>query len=110
MNGKLNVIHNMYCSISSFHFCAKSNIMLRFHKPKVKMEARVKNSKNIDSSRKIAPLTDKSYEQQLPIWNLRPCKSLFTRFDFLFLHILVTLMEANLSTKMQMCPTAIHMI
>ena len=46
--------------------------MLRFHKPKVKMEARVKNSKNIDSSRKIAPLTDKSYEQQLLIWNLQP--------------------------------------
>ena len=104
MNGKLNVIHNMYCSISSFHFCAKSNIMLRFHKPKVKMEARVKNSKNMDSSRKIAPLTDKSYEQQLLIWNFQP------RFDFLFLHILVTLMEANLSAKMQMCPTAIHMI
>ena len=82
--------------------------MLRFHKPKVKMEARVKNSKNIDSSRKIAPLTDESYEQHMLIWNLRPCR--FTRFYFLFLHILVTLMEANLSAKMQMCPTAIHMI
>jgi len=39
------------------------------------MEARVKNSKNIDSSRKIALFTDKSYEQQLLTWNLRPCKS-----------------------------------
>ena len=75
------MIHNKYCSISSFHFCAKSNIMLRFHKPKVKMEARVKNSKNIDSSRKIATFTDQSYEQQLLIWNLRPCR--FTRFYFL---------------------------
>ena len=109
MNGKLNVIHN----IAVYHlFTFVQNLISCFdftnQKSKWKQESKIAKIWIPPGKLRLSPTNHMNSSYLFGISGL--VNPRFTRFDFLFLHILVTLMEANLSAKMQMCPTAIHMI